>query len=161
MSYDATVYGWAGVRRFSRPVWEGRLINIIPGGCLTPHRSSFFNLLIKSSLMNHVVERVLFNRMFHSIMIIFLMEYWFCLNYLLKGIDGPEMAVTKLFSSCKSSANMKGYGAVVHCMRNLPSESQIQVILISLCLWCVIYPCLDKYPIADYCPGGSKSLGFW
>ncbi|XP_066378781.1 protein transport protein SEC16A homolog isoform X2 [Miscanthus floridulus] len=43
-----------------------------------------------------------------------------------EGIDGPEMAVTKLFSSCKSSANMKGYGAVVHCMRNLPSESQIQ-----------------------------------
>ncbi|KAG2624162.1 hypothetical protein PVAP13_3KG108754 [Panicum virgatum] len=25
-----------------------------------------------------------------------------------EGIDGPEMAVTKLFSSCKSSANMKG-----------------------------------------------------
>ncbi|CAD6338060.1 unnamed protein product [Miscanthus lutarioriparius] len=43
-----------------------------------------------------------------------------------EGIDGPEMAVTKLFSSCKSSANMKGYGTVVHCMRNLPSESQIQ-----------------------------------
>ncbi|KAG2603704.1 hypothetical protein PVAP13_4NG003401 [Panicum virgatum] len=41
-----------------------------------------------------------------------------------EGIDGPDMAVTKLFSSCKSSANMKGYG--VHCMRNLPSESQIQ-----------------------------------
>ncbi|PUZ75439.1 hypothetical protein GQ55_1G169500 [Panicum hallii var. hallii] len=43
-----------------------------------------------------------------------------------ESIDGPEMAVTKLFSSCKSSANMNGYGAVVHCMRNLPSESQIQ-----------------------------------
>ncbi|KAJ1257535.1 hypothetical protein BS78_10G003600 [Paspalum vaginatum] len=43
-----------------------------------------------------------------------------------EGIDGPEMAVTKLFSSCKSSANMKGYGAVVHCMRNLPSENQVQ-----------------------------------
>ncbi|CAN6202853.1 unnamed protein product [Urochloa humidicola] len=41
-----------------------------------------------------------------------------------EGIDGPDMAVTKLLSSCKSSANMKGYG--VHCMRNLPSESQIQ-----------------------------------
>ncbi|PAN26226.1 hypothetical protein PAHAL_4G356200 [Panicum hallii] len=41
-----------------------------------------------------------------------------------EGIDGPDMAVTKLFSSCKSSANMKGYG--VHCMRNLPSEIQIQ-----------------------------------
>ncbi|XP_062233837.1 protein transport protein SEC16B homolog isoform X2 [Phragmites australis] len=43
-----------------------------------------------------------------------------------EGIDGPEMAVTKLLSSCKSSANMKGYGAVVHCMKNLPLESQIQ-----------------------------------
>ncbi|KAG2608861.1 hypothetical protein PVAP13_4KG010000 [Panicum virgatum] len=41
-----------------------------------------------------------------------------------EGVDGPDMAVTKLFSSCKSSANMKGYG--VHCMKNLPSESQIQ-----------------------------------
>ncbi|CAN6172109.1 unnamed protein product [Urochloa humidicola] len=41
-----------------------------------------------------------------------------------EGIDGPDMAVTKLLSSCKSSANMRGYG--VHCMRNLPSESQIQ-----------------------------------
>ncbi|TKW19194.1 hypothetical protein SEVIR_4G004500v4 [Setaria viridis] len=41
-----------------------------------------------------------------------------------EGIDGPDMAVTKLLSSCKSSADMKGYG--VHCMRNLPSESQIQ-----------------------------------
>jgi len=43
-----------------------------------------------------------------------------------EGIDGPEMAVTKLFSSCKSSANMKGYGAMGHCMRNLPSENQVQ-----------------------------------
>jgi len=111
--------------------------------------------------MNHVVRRALLNKMLHSIY--FLMEYSFCLNYLLKGIDGPEMAVTKLFSSCKSSANMKGYGAVVHCMRNLPSESQIQVILSSLCgaLFSNVYPCLDKYPIADYCPGGSKSSGFW
>nr|CAB3466692.1 unnamed protein product [Digitaria exilis]CAB3469185.1 unnamed protein product [Digitaria exilis] len=41
-----------------------------------------------------------------------------------QGIDGPDMAVTNLFSSCKSSANVNGYG--VHCMRNLPSESQIQ-----------------------------------
>uniref|UniRef100_A0A0E0PSF3 Protein transport protein sec16 n=1 Tax=Oryza rufipogon TaxID=4529 RepID=A0A0E0PSF3_ORYRU len=44
-----------------------------------------------------------------------------------EGIDGPEMAVTKLFSSCKSSGAHKGeYGAIVHCMKNIPSENQIQ-----------------------------------
>ncbi|KAG8094147.1 hypothetical protein GUJ93_ZPchr0012g21251 [Zizania palustris] len=44
-----------------------------------------------------------------------------------EGIDGPEMAVTKLFSSCKGSGAHKGeYGAIVHCMKNLPSENQIQ-----------------------------------
>jgi hypothetical protein len=37
------------------------------------------------------------------------------------------MAVTKLFSSCKSSGAHKGeYGAIVHCMKNIPSENQIQ-----------------------------------
>jgi COPII coat assembly protein SEC16 len=41
------------------------------------------------------------------------------------------MAVTKLFSSCKkSSIHMGDYGSIVHCMKNIPSESQIQVILI-------------------------------
>ncbi|KAG8094146.1 hypothetical protein GUJ93_ZPchr0012g21425 [Zizania palustris] len=44
-----------------------------------------------------------------------------------EGVDGPEMAVTNLFSSCKGSGAHKGeYGAIVHCMRNLPSENQIQ-----------------------------------
>uniref|UniRef100_I1PHD8 Protein transport protein sec16 n=1 Tax=Oryza glaberrima TaxID=4538 RepID=I1PHD8_ORYGL len=44
-----------------------------------------------------------------------------------EGIAGPEMAVTKLFSSCKSSGAHKGeYGAIVHCMKNIPSENQIQ-----------------------------------
>ncbi|KAL6606385.1 hypothetical protein ACP70R_042038 [Stipagrostis hirtigluma subsp. patula] len=43
-----------------------------------------------------------------------------------EGIDGPEMAVTKLFSSYKSIANMSGYG-VVNCVKNIPLESQIQV----------------------------------
>uniref|UniRef100_A0A0E0L6T1 Protein transport protein sec16 n=1 Tax=Oryza punctata TaxID=4537 RepID=A0A0E0L6T1_ORYPU len=44
-----------------------------------------------------------------------------------EGIDGPEMAVTKLFSSCKSRGAHKGeYGAIVHCMKNIPSENQIQ-----------------------------------
>ncbi|XP_062217913.1 protein transport protein SEC16B homolog isoform X2 [Phragmites australis] len=43
--------------------------------------------------------------------------------------DGPEMAVTKLFSSCKrSSVHMGGYGSIVHCMKNIPSESQMQAI---------------------------------
>ncbi|XP_006656547.1 protein transport protein SEC16B homolog [Oryza brachyantha] len=44
-----------------------------------------------------------------------------------EGIDGPEMAVTKLFSSCKSSDAHKGeYGAIIHCMKNIPSDYQIQ-----------------------------------
>jgi hypothetical protein len=34
--------GGAGVRGFSRPVWECLLLNTMPGGCLTPRRSSFF-----------------------------------------------------------------------------------------------------------------------
>ncbi|XP_062224379.1 protein transport protein SEC16A homolog isoform X2 [Phragmites australis] len=43
--------------------------------------------------------------------------------------DGPEMAVTKLFSSCKrSSVHMGGYGSVVRCMKNIPSESQMQAV---------------------------------
>lgn len=38
--------------------------------------------------------------------------------------DGPEMAVTKLFSSCKrSTVHM---GSIVPCMKNIPSESQMQ-----------------------------------
>uniref|UniRef100_A0A0D9WKV1 Protein transport protein sec16 n=1 Tax=Leersia perrieri TaxID=77586 RepID=A0A0D9WKV1_9ORYZ len=41
----------------------------------------------------------------------------------LLGIDGPEMAVTKLFSSCKSKGD---YGAIAHCIKNIPSENQIQ-----------------------------------
>ncbi|KAL6861679.1 hypothetical protein ACP4OV_017379 [Aristida adscensionis] len=40
-------------------------------------------------------------------------------------VDGPEMAVTKLFSTYKPIANMRGYGAV-NCMKNIPLESQIQ-----------------------------------
>ncbi|KAG8094149.1 hypothetical protein GUJ93_ZPchr0012g20605 [Zizania palustris] len=44
-----------------------------------------------------------------------------------EDVDGPEMAVTKLFSSCKGSGGHKGvYGAIVHCMKNLPTENQIQ-----------------------------------
>uniref|UniRef100_A0A0E0P3X6 Sec16 central conserved domain-containing protein n=1 Tax=Oryza rufipogon TaxID=4529 RepID=A0A0E0P3X6_ORYRU len=51
----------------------------------------------------------------------------FLSNSWLQGIAGPEMAVTKLFSSCKSSGAHKGeYGAIVHCMKNIPSENQIQ-----------------------------------
>ncbi|CAN6242694.1 unnamed protein product [Urochloa humidicola] len=43
--------------------------------------------------------------------------------------DGPEMAVTKLFSSCKrSSVHMGDYGSIVHCMKNIPSEGQMQAV---------------------------------
>ncbi|PVH65476.1 hypothetical protein PAHAL_1G004100 [Panicum hallii] len=43
--------------------------------------------------------------------------------------DGPEMAVTKLFSSFKrSSVHMGDYGSTVHCMKNIPSEGQMQAV---------------------------------
>ena len=41
------------------------------------------------------------------------------------------MAVTKLFSSCKrSTVHMVDYGSIVPCMKNIASESQMQVIFI-------------------------------
>ncbi|CAM0912494.1 unnamed protein product [Alopecurus aequalis] len=44
-----------------------------------------------------------------------------------EGMDGPDTAVTALFSSCNSnSARMREYGAMAHCMKNIPSENQIQ-----------------------------------
>lgn len=43
--------------------------------------------------------------------------------------DGPEMAVTKLFSSCKRSSNHMGdFGSNVRFMQNIPSESQMQAV---------------------------------
>uniref|UniRef100_A0A0D9VB48 Protein transport protein sec16 n=1 Tax=Leersia perrieri TaxID=77586 RepID=A0A0D9VB48_9ORYZ len=43
--------------------------------------------------------------------------------------DGPEMAVTKLFSSCKrSSIHMGDFGSHVRCMKNIPSENQMQAV---------------------------------
>ncbi|AQK67681.1 Protein transport protein SEC16B-like protein [Zea mays] len=43
--------------------------------------------------------------------------------------DGPEMAVTKLFSSCKrSTVHMGDYGSLVPCMKSIPSESQMQAV---------------------------------
>ncbi|KAM0870429.1 hypothetical protein ACQ4PT_040001 [Festuca glaucescens] len=43
--------------------------------------------------------------------------------------DGPEMAVTKLFSSCKrSNAHMGDFGSNVRFMKNIPSESQMQAV---------------------------------
>ncbi|KAM0903518.1 hypothetical protein ACQ4PT_018612 [Festuca glaucescens] len=44
-----------------------------------------------------------------------------------EGTDGPDTAVTALFSSCNSnSARMREYGAMAHCMKNIPPENQIQ-----------------------------------
>lgn len=44
-----------------------------------------------------------------------------------EGMDGPDTAVTTLFSSCNSnSAHIREYGAITHCMKNIPSENQIQ-----------------------------------
>lgn len=40
------------------------------------------------------------------------------------------MAVTKLFSSCKRSAVHMGDYGFVPCMKNIASESQMQVIFI-------------------------------
>jgi hypothetical protein len=46
-----------------------------------------------------------------------------------EDIDGPEMAVTKLFSSCKrSSIHMGDFGSNVRFMKNIPSESQMQAV---------------------------------
>jgi hypothetical protein len=43
-------------------------------------------------------------------------------------MDGPDTAVTALFSACNSnSAHTREYGAMAHCMKNIPPESQIQV----------------------------------
>ncbi|KAF0895400.1 hypothetical protein E2562_012418 [Oryza meyeriana var. granulata] len=43
--------------------------------------------------------------------------------------DGPEMAVTKLFSSCKSSSIQMGdFGSHVRRMKNIPSENQMQAV---------------------------------
>ncbi|KAF8676706.1 hypothetical protein HU200_046820 [Digitaria exilis] len=42
--------------------------------------------------------------------------------------DGPEIAVTKLFSSCKRSSVHMGNFATVQCMRNIPSEVQMQAV---------------------------------
>lgn len=43
------------------------------------------------------------------------------------------MAVTKLFSACKKSrVHIGDYGSVVHCMKNIPPESQIQVMLVDI-----------------------------
>ncbi|OEL28378.1 Protein transport protein SEC16B-like protein [Dichanthelium oligosanthes] len=43
--------------------------------------------------------------------------------------DSPEVAVTKLFSSCKrSSVHMGDYGSIVHCIKNIPSEGQMQAV---------------------------------
>ncbi|KAJ6826248.1 protein transport protein SEC16B-like protein [Iris pallida] len=45
----------------------------------------------------------------------------------LEEIDGPESAVSKLFSSArKNGARLTEYGSTTHCMKNLPSEGQIQ-----------------------------------
>uniref|UniRef100_A0ACD5Z8Q2 Uncharacterized protein n=1 Tax=Avena sativa TaxID=4498 RepID=A0ACD5Z8Q2_AVESA len=43
--------------------------------------------------------------------------------------DGPEMAVTKIFSSCKrSNAHVGDFGSNVRFMKNIPSESQMQAV---------------------------------
>ncbi|EHA8591146.1 protein transport protein SEC16A [Cocos nucifera] len=45
----------------------------------------------------------------------------------LEETDGPEMAVTKLFSSAKNnSVRLREFGSFIHCMQNLPSEGQIR-----------------------------------
>ncbi|XP_010264305.1 PREDICTED: protein transport protein SEC16A homolog isoform X2 [Nelumbo nucifera] len=44
-----------------------------------------------------------------------------------KENDRPESAVAKLFASAKrNDAQISGYGAIAHCLQNLPSEGQIR-----------------------------------
>ncbi|XXG66476.1 hypothetical protein AAC387_Pa06g0039 [Persea americana] len=45
----------------------------------------------------------------------------------LQESDGPELAVAKLFASARrNGAQLSDYGAVTHCMQNLPTERQIR-----------------------------------
>ncbi|CAL9112327.1 unnamed protein product [Musa textilis] len=47
----------------------------------------------------------------------------------LEDVNGPEMAVTKLFASSKeSNAPLGEYGWYTHCLNNIPSEGQLQAI---------------------------------
>ena len=74
------------------------------------------------------------------------------------------MAVTKLFSSCKrSNAHMGDFGSNVRFMKNIPSESQMQVV----CIFCVM-PYLAKCPpveantlLVGCCTRGPKSSSIW
>ncbi|KAF6141683.1 hypothetical protein GIB67_001235 [Kingdonia uniflora] len=51
----------------------------------------------------------------------------------LKENDSPESAVAKLFASAKrNGAQPNGYGALTHCLQNLPSESQVQATAIEV-----------------------------
>lgn len=45
---------------------------------------------------------------------------------LLRESDSPESAVAKLFASSKSSTQVSRYGALTHCLQQLPSEGQIR-----------------------------------
>ena len=73
------------------------------------------------------------------------------------------MAVTKLFSSFKSTVNMGDYGSIVSCMKNIPSESQMQVIfLYHSCLFLCQMPLIETATIIlGCCTGGPKSSSFW
>lgn len=62
-------------------------------------------------------------------------------------MDGPDTAVTALFSSCVSnSTRMREYGAMAHCMKNIPPENQIQVILFS---WLYVLCHLAKMALVE------------
>ncbi|MQL98712.1 hypothetical protein Taro_031425, partial [Colocasia esculenta] len=54
---------------------------------------------------------------------------WFTVGIQDRGqeADSPELAVTKLFASARrNSDQLREYGALTHCMHNLPSEGQIR-----------------------------------
>ena len=74
------------------------------------------------------------------------------------------MAVTKLFSSFKrSSVHMGDYGSIVHCMKNIPSEGQMQVTFIWT--WYSFFSgqmsLLESTILLGCCTRGPKSSSFW
>ena len=74
------------------------------------------------------------------------------------------MAVTKLFSSFKrSSVHMGDYVSIVHCMKNIPSERQMQVTFIWT--WYSFFSgqmsLLESTILLGCCTRGPKSSSFW
>uniref|UniRef100_A0A175YMH6 Protein transport protein sec16 n=1 Tax=Daucus carota subsp. sativus TaxID=79200 RepID=A0A175YMH6_DAUCS len=71
-------------------------------------------------------------RLLLSLLKIALMHYGklrsaFGTDTVLKGTDAPESAVARLFAAAKGNgSDSSNYGAIAHCLQNLPSEGQMR-----------------------------------